>query len=285
MKYLLNNRKHATYWNSTRDTSYAIEALADYLKASGEDKPDLNVEVWLDGEKRKELKITAADLFTMDNTFVLEGKDVTGGKHVLELKKSGKGPLYYNAYVTNFTLEDRIAKAGLEVKVNRKFYKLVKADKTIAVAGSRGQAVEQKVEKYDRVELADVGELKSGELLEVELEIDSKNDYEYVLFEDLKAAGCEAVDVRSGYTGNAMGAYVEFRDNRTAFFIRALRAASTRSRTASAPKSPAHSTPSPPKPKPCTPPNSEVTPTNSSSASRIEVPSLRHDMKTSWIRS
>ncbi len=31
VKYLLNNRKHATYWNSTRDTAYAIEALADYL--------------------------------------------------------------------------------------------------------------------------------------------------------------------------------------------------------------------------------------------------------------
>ncbi|RPI83427.1 MAG: alpha-2-macroglobulin, partial [Planctomycetaceae bacterium] len=36
VKYLLNNRKHATYWNSTRDTAYAIEALAEYLKASGE---------------------------------------------------------------------------------------------------------------------------------------------------------------------------------------------------------------------------------------------------------
>ena len=27
VKYLLNNRRHATYWNSTRDTAYAIEAL------------------------------------------------------------------------------------------------------------------------------------------------------------------------------------------------------------------------------------------------------------------
>ena len=40
VKYLVNNRKHATYWNSTRDTALVIEALADYIKASGEDKPD-----------------------------------------------------------------------------------------------------------------------------------------------------------------------------------------------------------------------------------------------------
>src|ERR1700676_365716 len=45
VKYLLNNRKNATYWNSTRDTSLAIEALAEYLKASGEDKPGMTVEV------------------------------------------------------------------------------------------------------------------------------------------------------------------------------------------------------------------------------------------------
>ena len=57
VKYLLNNRKHATYWNSTRDTAICIEALADYIKASGEDKPDMTVEVWLDGKKQKEVKI------------------------------------------------------------------------------------------------------------------------------------------------------------------------------------------------------------------------------------
>ena len=59
--------------------------------------------------------------------------------------------------------------------------------------GSRGQAVDQKVEKYKRTELANLAELKSGDLVEVELEIDSKNDYEYLIFEDPKAAGFEPV--------------------------------------------------------------------------------------------
>jgi uncharacterized protein YfaS (alpha-2-macroglobulin family) len=56
----------------------------------------------------------------------------------------------------------------------------------------------------------------------VELEIESKNDYEYLVFEDMKAAGFEPVEVRSGYTGNDMGAYVEFRDERVSFFTRTL---------------------------------------------------------------
>ena len=124
--------------------------------------------------------------------------------------------------MTNFTLEDFITKAGLEIKVNRKYYKLNKADKSIHVAGSGGQAVDQKVEKYDRQELPNLSELKSGDLVEIELEIDSKNDYEYLVFEDMKPAGFEPVDVRSGYTGNDLGAYVEFRDNRVVFFARTL---------------------------------------------------------------
>jgi hypothetical protein len=222
VKYLLNNRKNATYWNSTRDTALCLEAFADFLRASGEDQPNMTVEVYYDGKLQKAVEITPQNLFTFDNKFVLEGEDVASGPHTVELKKKGSGPLYYNGYATNFTLEDFIAKAGLEIKVDRKYYKLAKADKSVKAAGSRGQAVDQKVEKYDREELKNDAELKSGDLVEIELEIDSKNDYEYLVFEDMKPAGFEPVDLRSGYTGNDLGAYVEFRDNRVVFFAKNL---------------------------------------------------------------
>jgi uncharacterized protein YfaS (alpha-2-macroglobulin family) len=222
VKYLLNNRKHATYWNSTRDTAICIEAMADYLKASGEDKPDMTVEVWLDGKKHKEVQIDAKNLFTFDNQFLLVGDAVESGQHTLELRRKGTGPVYFNAYLTNFTLEDFITKAGLEVKVQRKFYKLIRADKNIKVQGSRGQAADQRVERYERTELPNLSTVKSGDLVEVELEIDSKNDYEYLIFEDMKAAGFEPMEVRSGYNANDLGAYMELRDDRVSFFVRAL---------------------------------------------------------------
>ncbi|NQT15186.1 MAG: alpha-2-macroglobulin, partial [Planctomycetes bacterium] len=222
VKYLLNNRKHATYWNSTRDTALTVEAMADFIRASGEDRPEMTVEVHLDGELQKAVEITPANLFAFDNKFVLEGEALTDGEHLVKLVKKGRGPLYFNGYLTNFTLEDPIARAGLEIKVNRKYYRLNKVDKTVKVAGSRGQAVDQKVDKYEREELKDLSTLKSGQLCEIELEIDSKNDYEYLVFEDMKPAGFEPVDLRSGYTGNALGAYMEFRDNRVVFFVRRL---------------------------------------------------------------
>lgn len=222
VKYLLNNRKHSTYWNSTRDTAICIEAMADYLKASGEDRPDMDVEVWLDGKKYKEVHIDQKNLFTFDNKLVLEGAKITAGKHHLEIKRRGSGPVYWNAYQTNFTLEDHITKAGLEVKVNRKYYRLDRVDEKIKVSGSKGQALDQKVDKYKRTELENLATLKSGDLVEIELEIDSKNDYEYLIFEDPKAAGFEPMAIRSGYTYTGMGAYMEVRDEKIAFFARIL---------------------------------------------------------------
>ena len=222
VKYLLNNRKHAGYWNSTRDTAICIEAMADYLKASGEGQPDLTVEIWVDGNMRKEVKITGDNLFTFDNTFVLQGAAVESGRHTIAFKKRGTGPLYFNAYLSYFSLEDFISKAGLEIKVDRKYYRLKEVDRRIKVAGFQGQAVDQKIEKYEREALANLATLKSGDLVEIELEIDSKNDYEYLVFEDMKAAGFEPVEVRSGYNGNDMGAYMELRDDRVSFFVRWL---------------------------------------------------------------
>ena len=222
VKYLINNRKNASYWNSTRDTSVVIEAFADYIKASGEDKPDMTVTILIDGKQAKEVKIDKTNLFMYDNKFVLTGEQVTTGEHKVEFRKKGTGPLYFNAYLTNFTLEDPITKAGLEVKVNRKYYKLTEVDKKIKVEGVSGQAVDQKVQKYERQELANLATVKSGDLVEIELEIDSKNDYEYLMFEDMKAAGFEPVDLRSGYNNNDMGAYMELRDERVTFFVRML---------------------------------------------------------------
>ena len=51
---------------------------------------------------------------------------------------------------------------------------------------------------YDRVPLRDGEGLNSGERVEVVVTVETKNDYEYLLFEDLKPAGLEAVEIRSG---------------------------------------------------------------------------------------
>ena len=222
VKYLINNRSHATYWNSTRDTAYCLEAIGDYLKATKEGEPNLTVEVLYDGKVLKTVEITKDNLFTFDSTAIVAGDILTIGKHTVELRKKGDGPLYANAYVEYFTLEDFITKAGLEVKVDRIYYKLVPETKVIDAVDSKGQAIAQKRAKLKRVLLKSGDEVKSGDLIEVELGIDSKNDYEYLVFEDWKAAGMEAVEVRSGYNPNGIGAYMELRDEKVSLFVQHL---------------------------------------------------------------
>ena len=218
-KYLLNNRKHATWWHGTRDTALAIEALADFVTASGESQPDVTVQLLVDGKEHKRVRITAENLFTFDNVLHLRGDALDAGEHTIELRRTGKGPVYLNAYLTNFTLEDFITRAGLEVKVDRRYYRLVPKDQEIQAAGSRGQVTGYRVEHYERVPMETGAKLSSGDLVEVELILQSKNDYEHLLFEDFKPAGLEAVETRSGWV---QGAYMELRDEKVAFLIRRL---------------------------------------------------------------
>ena len=222
VKYLLNNRKHGTYWNSTRDTAMVVESMADYIKATGEDQPDMTVEILVDGEVQKTVKINGENLFSFDNVLLLEGDAVTSGNHKLEVRRTGKGPVYFSAYLTNFTKEDNITAAGLEVKVARKFYRLERDDKQVSVQGDRGQVVSQQVAKYKRIPLEDLRSVTSGDLIEVEMIIDSKNDYEYLLLEDHKPSGFEPDDQRSGYVFEGLTAYRELRDDRVSFFLTSL---------------------------------------------------------------
>ncbi|MBL9115150.1 MAG: hypothetical protein JNJ83_09080 [Verrucomicrobiaceae bacterium] len=218
-KHLLNNRRNGTYWKSTRDTAAVIEALAVFAKASGETKPNIEVEIKLDGQVKKSVQITAETLFAFDNSLVLEGADVSSGKHTLEISRKGSGPLYANAYLTLFSKEDNIPAAGLEVKVERRYYKITEEKKTSHVADAKGAAVAQQGRKTTRTELKSGDPLKSGDKVEVELVLESKNDYEYVLLADPKPAGFEAVEVNSGWVWEGLSAYREFRDEKVAFFV------------------------------------------------------------------
>ncbi len=219
VKYLLNNRKHGTYWNSTRDTALVVEAMSDYIAVTGEDRPNMTVEIVIDGVVQKRVEIKPEDFFSFDNSLVLEGNAVTTGAHKIEIRRTGVGPLYFNAYLTNFSKEDQITAAGLEVKVDRRYYRLERDDEQVSVQGDRGQVVKQTTAKYKRIPLENLSAVQSGDLIEIEMLIESKNDYEYLMLEDRKPSGFEPDDQRSGYIFEGLSAYRELRDERVSFFL------------------------------------------------------------------
>ncbi len=222
VKYLVTNRRSGAHWKSTRDTALCIEAIAEYLKASGEDQPDMTVSIVANGETRKEVTVTRENLFTFDNTLVLRGDALRTGKQEITVRRKGRGPVYFNGYLSNFTLEDPIAAAGTGLRIARKYFKLVRGATVVTEPGPRGEPREVEVPSYDRVEVTDDTLLKSGDLVEVQLTLSSANDHEHVMVEDMKAAGLEPDDVISGYKGGPLCPYVEMRDDRVVFLIQSV---------------------------------------------------------------
>ena len=223
VKYLLNHRRHGSYWNSTRDTALVLEAFADYLRATGETTKSSRVEVFLDDLKIGSVDFTPETLFSVNNTIAIHGDAIRSGDHRLTIKRAGDGNLYWNAYLSNFTMEEEIEAAGSEVQVSRSYSLLTPIQKEVVMAGERGELGAGKQASFQRKPISDLGQVPSGSLVEVELQVTSKNAYEYLLIEDPKLASMEPIDVRSGYdwTGD-LSVYREFRDQRVLFYLREL---------------------------------------------------------------
>ena len=224
VKWLLNNRRNGYYWRSTRDTTMVINAMSDFVTATGEGEPDYELTLDLDdGRVVKTVKINKDNFFTYDNRFVVEGVTLGGGKHKLKITKNGKGALYYNTYLRYFTKEEHITAAGHELKVDRSYYRLEQIPYEVEVEGADGQKLMEKRLRYQRIPVNHGDTVKSGDVVQVELKIASDNDYTFLALEDMKPAGFEPTQLKSGGEGQeGFYSYMELRDEKTVFFVNAV---------------------------------------------------------------
>lgn len=198
MNWLVKNRRGAR-WNNTRDTAVAILALEDYLSATGELQADARYELSVNGELVSSSEVPPS--------IVRDANDIR------IRRTAGKGPLYFAVEGRFVSLEEPVTPASNEIAVRRDYVRLAPTPTLL-----KGIA-------YDRIPLADGGAVGSGERVEVILTIETKNDYDYLLFEDLKPAGLEAVSLRSGELLYATSkdrtawVYQELRDRKVALFI------------------------------------------------------------------
>lgn len=138
-------------------------------------------------------------------------------------KVEKKKDKYVSAYLTYLTYEEPIKAAGLELKVNRTISRVSEVVSDSTGRGALGQSLAQERTREVLVPLKDSDEVKAGETLEIRVDLDSKNDYEYILIEDRKGAGFEPLDGKSGWKNLGGGwAYVEYREKKTAMFLREI---------------------------------------------------------------
>ena len=186
MNWLIKNRRGAN-WSNTRDTAIVVLAMNDYLKTSGELKGGMEYELQVNGNTITRQKVK--DVLRAPSRFEIDQKWIKDGVNTIRLvRKSGEGPLYFAANAQFFSLEEPIPAAGNEIFVRRQYYKLV------------GRPTLLKGYVYDKVPLNDGETVASGQRIETVLTIEAKNHYEYLIFEDLKPAGLEAVQIKSGET-------------------------------------------------------------------------------------
>lgn len=223
VNWLVRNRRGAR-WFSTKDTAFAIYALADYLVASGELRADMTVGVTIDGQISRSFRITPDNALTFDARVLVAARNLTPGEHEVELTRSGRGTVYYGVYLDYFTRQDPIEPAGNEIHVQRSYHLLIPKEVTRSrkvydhSAGKHLEETYQSLE-YDRQPLVEGQAVASGDLIEVKLDVDARNNFEYLIFEDPKPAGCEPTELHSGSRwGGAFCTNVERRDRMTAFF-------------------------------------------------------------------
>ena len=149
--------------------------------------PELEYELTVNGHSVAKKKITGADAFQAPSEFTVPADWLRDGENEIRIARtSGKGPIYFSAQANYFSLEEPITAAGNEIFVKRQYYKLV------------GRPTLLKGLVYDRVEMNDGDSVTSGDRVLAVITIEAKNNYEYLCFEDLKPAGLEAVELRSG---------------------------------------------------------------------------------------
>jgi hypothetical protein len=206
------NRRYGAYWQSTKETAFAIYGLTDYLKASQELSPDYTVEVYLNGEQVLSHQMTPAEA-TKAQSFVIQRRG-SGLPNSNELKvvKKGHGVLYLMTTLTTYTNdEDVAAQSSPQLRLSREYLRLS------VVEGENGQL------KWKTEPLS--GDIHSGDLIVSKLTVEG-TAARYLMIEDPIPAGCEPVESTSGldlnYNEPGWSSWYsarEFRDNRAVFFV------------------------------------------------------------------
>jgi alpha-2-macroglobulin len=205
--WLVLHKDQGEWWNSTKQTAMVIYGVTDYLKRSGELKPEINVTVKVNGKVILEKEFRAEDATSVQS---LLASTPAQDRNSVEVKVSGSGRVYWNAQARYYSsAENRRSPDASPVSIQKDYFRLVPRE----AAGVTTYSLE-----------ALQGEIHPGDTIAVLLQVKAK-DMRYVLIEDPIPAGMELVkqDSTINLTGRPLWwsyswAQREMRDDRVAFF-------------------------------------------------------------------
>ncbi|MBI1984373.1 MAG: alpha-2-macroglobulin, partial [Acidobacteria bacterium] len=185
-RWLIDNRSGGYYWTSTEQTAMAIYGLIDYLRISGELKPDYTLDVFFNGKKVAEQRMTQEQVANpLPIVVTLGGADVPAGANEIRLEKNGPGVLYWSASASYYTREPRPAPEGsVALNVVREYFRLVP---------------ERVEDRFVYTEQPFAGTAQSGDVVVVRLTVNATQDESYLQIEDPIPAGFEFIEQEDLY--------------------------------------------------------------------------------------
>jgi hypothetical protein len=222
VRWLMNVRESGR-WGTTQENAWAIMALTDWMKTSGELEGEYDWQARLNDALLGEGVVTPETVGETTRLQAEMAELLLDGVNVVAIERSdGPGRLYYSAYLRTYLPVEEVDPASRGLTVSRS-YRLADCDQP------EGEAC-------PAVTTAQV-----GDVLEVVVDIITPNTLYYVVVEDPLPAGLEALDTSlKTTTATAEGpgmeevedearpgwwwtpTDVDMRDEKTAFFATTL---------------------------------------------------------------
>jgi uncharacterized protein YfaS (alpha-2-macroglobulin family) len=181
--WLMNHRDEGYWWSSTKQTAMVIYGLTDFLKASGELKPNLAATVYVNDKAVLTRQFDQATGLAVPELVLDESQLQPGVNHV-RVTSSGQGRLYYSTRAEYYSTEDRLRKTGsAALNILRDYFKLAPAKEGDKIV-------------YDTLPLN--GPVASGDVLAVRLTV-SGSEWKYLMVEDPIPAGTEFIERDDSY--------------------------------------------------------------------------------------
>ena len=175
-------------WESTQETAWALIALTDWMKATGELQADYSWSAKLNGLEFGSgvgSKDTLGDpvvlkkaikelLLDQANALAFEMKAAEG--------QSGQGRLYYTAHLETFFPVEEVKSLSRGISVSRQYF------------NAKDECFKPREPDEEPIACTPVTSAKVGDVLQVRLTIVAPADLYYVKVEDAFPAGAEAID-------------------------------------------------------------------------------------------
>ena len=178
--WLMLHRNEGYWWESTKQTAMVIYGLTDYLRHTGELKPNFTATVFVNDKAVLAKKIDQAIGLAAPDLTMDESKLPAGANHI-RIATSGSGRLYYSARAEYYSGDEKLQKAGTtSLNILRDYFRLTPSrtgDKIV----------------YDLAPLD--GPLASGDTIAVRLTV-TGSDWRYLMIEDPIPAGTEFIETR-----------------------------------------------------------------------------------------